>query len=107
MKHQGDGILHTTEWCGIEPALVGDTANPMQGEISPACTDVLFLDEFPKFARKALEVMRRPTEDRVITVSQLRQLLFSHKCQHNETSSAARSSGRCTLPSALTLWLLH
>lgn len=36
---------------------------------------VLFLDELPEFKREALEVMRQPMEDRVVTISRARQTI--------------------------------
>lgn len=56
---------HTTS--GV--ALVGGTATPKPGEITLAHRGVLFLDEFPEFHRSALENLRQPLEDGVVTVS--------------------------------------
>ena len=53
-------------------ALIGGGASMQPGEISLAHNGILFLDEFPHYTKNALETMRQPLEDRVITISRAR-----------------------------------
>jgi magnesium chelatase family protein len=69
---------HTISHAG----LVGGGNIPKPGEISLAHRSVLFLDEFPEFGTRVLEVMRQPMEDKVVTISRAKgSLTFSANFQ--------------------------
>jgi magnesium chelatase family protein len=53
-------------------ALIGGGSNPRPGEVTLAHKGVLFLDEFPEFETKAIESLREPLEERVVSVSRAR-----------------------------------
>lgn len=75
--------FRTPHHTSSQVALVGGGGQIKPGEISLSHRGVLFLDEFPEFSSKALEALRQPLEDKVVTIS--------------------RASGSFTFPANFTL----
>ncbi len=61
--------FRTPHHTSSQVALVGGGAQIRPGEISLSHRGILFLDEFPEFTKQALEALRQPLEDKVVTIS--------------------------------------
>ena len=58
---------HTISHAG----LVGGGRVPRPGEVTLAHRGVLFLDELPEYSAQALETLRQPLEDRIVTITRV------------------------------------
>ena len=72
-----DGIVYlrpfiTPHHSASNVSLIGGGTSAKPGMISLAHNGVLYLDEMPEYNRNALESLRQPLEDRVITVSRVK-----------------------------------
>lgn len=50
-------------------ALAGGGLVPNPGELSLASEGILFLDEFPEFSSKTIEILRQPLEEKSVTIA--------------------------------------
>ncbi|RLE19204.1 MAG: hypothetical protein DRJ14_01440 [Acidobacteria bacterium] len=80
MIHSAGGILKNKSIVRVRPyraphhtishiGLIGGGTRLNPGEVSYAHNGVLFLDEFPEFPRRTLEVLRQPMEDGIVRIS--------------------------------------
>lgn len=72
----GQGLMATRPFCAPHhsasvASLIGGGSNARPGEVSMAHNGVLFLDELPEFSRNALEALRQPLEDGLVSVTRV------------------------------------
>lgn len=74
----GSGLMVTRPFCAPHhnasvASLIGGGQDAKPGEVSLAHNGVLFLDELPEFSRSALEALRQPLEDGIVSVARIRR----------------------------------
>ena len=85
-------------------AIVGGGTGPRPGEASLAHRGVLLLDELPEFQRPALEALRQPLEDGVVSVARVQgQALFPARFQLVATMNLCPAPGAATPRRVLVL----
>lgn len=72
----GDGLMASRPFCAPHhsasvASLIGGGSHARPGEVSLAHNGVLFMDELPEFSRNALEALRQPLEDGVVSVTRV------------------------------------
>ena len=91
----GSGLLVTRPFSAPHhsasvTSLIGGGQNAKPGEVSMAHNGVLFLDELPEFSRSALEALRQPLEDGVVSVSRIR-----HQAQYQSSFMLVAAINPC------------
>lgn len=74
----GSGLMITRPFCAPHhnasvASLIGGGPDARPGEVSLAHNGVLFLDELPEFSRSALESLRQPLEDGIVSVARVKK----------------------------------
>ncbi len=108
----GNGLMVTRPFCSPHhnasvASLIGGGQDAKPGEVSLAHNGVLFLDELPEFSRSALEALRQPLEDGIVSVARVRNqaryqssfmlVAAMNPCPCGYYGSSRRSC-RCTPP---------
>lgn len=108
----GSGLMVTRPFCAPHhnasvASLIGGGQDAKPGEVSLSHNGVLFLDELPEFSRSALEALRQPLEDGVVSVARVKRqaqyqssfmlVAAMNPCPCGYYGSTVRSC-RCTPP---------
>ena len=91
----GSGLMVERPFCAPHhsasvASLIGGGANASPGEVSLAHNGVLFLDELPEFSRAALESLRQPVEDGIVSVTRVK-----HQAQYQSSFMLIASMNPC------------
>lgn len=65
--------------CSQASLIGGGSQIPTPGEVSLSHNGILFMDEFPEYKKNALEGLRQPLEDSIVTISRV-NAQFTYPC---------------------------